>query len=275
MRKPRPDPRLFIQAVEKAMHVLNIFRYDQPISIIEVANLLEIGRSAAQRYVHTWHVLNYIQPAPSGKGYVLAPRTVDVGARYLNTNPFLERAYPYLVEVNRRTREKVGWGELDDADFMLLYQIPSQLTPHIYTPFGARYPAIYSTSGLAILAFLPQEQADSIIERCVAATPADTPYTALSKVDVQKILKKVRKNGFCITQQLLFDGRISVSAPIFDGDGRVISALHISTLLERYSLDAVEERLAPVLLEAARAISDLIGRQSARGGRANSISPVD
>lgn len=254
------DPRLFVDSLDKAMRVLAVFRYDKPTSIADVAKLTGIGRSAAQRYVHSWHVLNYIRLAPSGKGYVLAPGGLGLTTQFLQSNFVLDRAQPYLMEVNRRTQETVFWGELDDLEFVLLLQIPGQGSTFFHANIGTRYPAIHSTSGLAILAFLPRAHADAIIERSVAMMLPSR--TVMDRPAIQAILDNVRSTGFCITEQILFDGRISVSAPVFDARNQAIAAVNISTLLLRHSRQSVENELAPLVVEAAQAISTALGRNT-------------
>lgn len=250
------DPRLFISALEKAMRVLMVFRYDRPISIAEVARLSGIGRSAAQRYCHTWQALHYIRKAPGENGYVLSPRVLGLATQYLRTNYILERAHPYLMECNRRTQERVVWGELDDLDYVLLFQIPSQKSTEINTPTGMRFPAFSSASGLAMMAFLPPERIKDILDR--SELVGRTKHTVTDRSKIEDVLKQVQKKGYCITEQSFAEGQIAVSAPVFGRNGEVIAAVNISALLVRHSREKVESDLAPAVVETAQIISQVL-----------------
>jgi IclR family transcriptional regulator, pca regulon regulatory protein len=251
------DERLFVESAEKAMRVLEVFRCDKPHSVADVARLTGIGRSAAQRFIHTWLVMSYIRKAESGKGYVLTPRVLRTTHQYYRSHYVLERAHPYLVEAGRRAEERVGFGEIDDTDYVLLFQTPSPRSSDPFNIMGTRYPAYLSTSGLAIMAFLPKEEVDAILARTDLA--AVTSHTITDPKAIHRLLAETRKKGYCITEQLSDYGRIAVSAPVFEG-GKVIGAVNISTLLVRHSRASVEAELMPIAFETARTVSAIFNK---------------
>ncbi|MGE0714156.1 MAG: IclR family transcriptional regulator [Alphaproteobacteria bacterium] len=249
-----PDERLFVESVAKAMRVLDVFRCDRPLSVAEVARATGIGRSAAQRFIHTWAVMNYIRRAEGGKGYVLTPRVLDTAHQYYRSHYVLERAHPYLVEAGRRAQERVGFGEIDQTDYVLLFQTPSPRSSDPRNIVATRYPAYLSTSGLAIMAFLPDAEVEAILAR-TDLKPV-TSHTVTDPAAIRALLAEVRARGYCISEQLSDYGRIAVSAPVFEGS-HVIGAVNISTLLVRHSRASVEAELMPIAFETAQTISSL------------------
>lgn len=259
---PPLDRRLFNESIDRSMRVLGLFQYETPVSIADVARATEIGRSAAQRYVYTWHALGYIKRAERGSGYVLTPKVLDVATRYLRTNTRLERAQAYLAEAARRTAETVLWGELDGTDFVLLLRIPSPRTSNVITPIGSRYPAYTSSSGLAMLAFMATDEAAAILDR--SRLVAHTAHTVTDRARIDELLADVREKGYCITEQTYARGAISVSAPVFEQGDRPVAAVNISTFLSRHSRQSVEAELVPAVVETAQVISSVLGN-SGRG----------
>lgn len=258
--RPVRDPRLFNEALDKAMRLLGVFRYEEPLTIAEAARQADITRSAAQRYVYTWRELSYLKKAPEGGGFLLAPRVLDIASRYLQTNKRLERAQPYLAECGRRTLETVIWGEMDDTDFVLLFRFPSPRPLNVYTPIGKRYPAYSVASGLAILAFMPPAVAADVLDRSKLVPFTDHTVTDRRKLD--RVLETVRKTGYCITEQTYSRGAISISAPVFDSKNVPVAAVNISTFLARHSRQNAEAELAPVVVETAQVISGLLGNST-------------
>lgn len=249
------DERIFVESVHKAMRVLDAFRCDTPLTIADIAQLTGIGRSAAQRFIHTWNVMGYIRKADGGKGYVLTPKALMPANRFLNSHYVLERAHPYLVEAVRRSQERVGYGELDGTDYVLLYQAPSARAFDLHNPVGTRYRAYLATSGLAIMAFLPDEDVEAILAR--SDLVAVTDHTITDRAGIMALLADVRQKGYCITEQLSSHSRISVSVPVFRTRSKVVGAVNISTLLVRHSRQSVETELMPIAVETARAISSI------------------
>jgi IclR family transcriptional regulator, pca regulon regulatory protein len=72
----------------------------------------------------------------------------------------------------------------------------------------------------------------------------------------------VREQGWCLVDQELEEGLVSIAAPIFDRSRRTIAALNISGQANRTSPAEMVERFLPRLLEAARSISALLHMKS-------------
>ena len=79
--------------------------------------------------------------------------------------------------------------------------------------------------------------------------------------DVDALVAKVaqaRRQRWCLVNQELEEGLISIAAPIVDRAGRMVAALNISGQANRTSPKQMQESLLPALLEAAQTISGLL-----------------
>jgi IclR family pca regulon transcriptional regulator len=79
--------------------------------------------------------------------------------------------------------------------------------------------------------------------------------------DVGALLAKVaqaRRQGWCLVNQELEEGLISIAAPIVDRAGRTVAALNISGQANRTSAKVMQDSMLPALLAAAREISRLL-----------------
>jgi IclR family pca regulon transcriptional regulator len=77
----------------------------------------------------------------------------------------------------------------------------------------------------------------------------------------QKIAQ-TRKQGWCLVNQELEEGLVSMAAPIHDRAGRTVAALNISGQANRSSAKVMQETMLPPLLQAAQAISRLLAVQN-------------
>jgi len=78
---------------------------------------------------------------------------------------------------------------------------------------------------------------------------------------VGALLAKVaqaRRQGWCLVNQELEEGLISIAAPIVDRAGRTVAALNISGQANRTSAKVMQDSMLPALLAAAREISRLL-----------------
>ena len=79
--------------------------------------------------------------------------------------------------------------------------------------------------------------------------------------DIDALLAKVaqaRRQGWCLVNQELEEGLISIAAPIVNRAGRTVAALNISGQANRTSAKVMQETMLPALLDAAREISRLL-----------------
>ena len=79
--------------------------------------------------------------------------------------------------------------------------------------------------------------------------------------DVDALFAKVvqaRRQGWCLVNQELEEGLISIAAPIVDRTGRTVAALNISGQANRTSAKVMQETMLPALLASASRISRLL-----------------
>jgi len=79
--------------------------------------------------------------------------------------------------------------------------------------------------------------------------------------DIDALFAKIlqaRRQGWCLVNQELEEGLISIAAPIVDRAGRSIAALNISGQANRTSAKVMQESMLPALLASAAEISRLL-----------------
>ncbi len=114
--------------------------------------------------------------------------------------------------------------------------------------------------GRVLLAALPEDEA----RRRIAASPrpALTPHT---ETDVDALMARVREarsQGWCLLNQELEEGLVSIAAPVTDRAGRTVAAINVSGQINRTGVETLQQEILPRLRATADAISR---RLQARG----------
>jgi len=118
---------------------------------------------------------------------------------------------------------------------------------------GTRFPAFATSMGRVLLAALPQDELDAYLSS--TDMQAITPRGLADEAALRAELDAVSQRGWALVDQELEPGLRSIAAPVRDRDGRVVAALNVSTHAARYSVDELREKIVPVILSAARALS--------------------
>lgn len=249
------DP-LMVMSVEKAFRVLSAFDAShQTLSLTQLAAIVGLDKSAVQRFTHTLAKLGYLAKDPTTKRFELTAKTLDISYHYTRANPLIDRAMPFLLHLSKTTEEAVNLTVLDDTDIVFVSRLVSRHVLNIDVVVGTRMPAYCTASGIAMLSLLPEDDVSRIIERSDLR-----PYTASTTFQADKLLEKVAASaarGYATSFEEFYHGDLSVAAPIRNNSGRPVGALNIAASSARFSPQEAEERFAPLVIAAARSVSQM------------------
>jgi len=248
------DSPLFITALSKGLSLLTAFRAGRPsMSLIELAEATGLNKSAVQRSAFTLEALGYLYKDPVTKRFRLAPKSLDLGTGYLQTSELIERANPYLHELNRDVEESCNLLEPCGLDMLYVARFPSHKQIAIHIPLGRHLPMYCTSAGRAYLAALPEHEADAIL--VASERKGYTPNTVTALDQLRAIVAEARHDGYAYALEEYYAGDISVAAAVVNADGYPLGAVNISVPFSRWNLDDARKQLAPKVINTARSIA--------------------
>ena len=254
---PPADSRrtaLFNLSLEKGLAVLRAFNAQRrTMNLAEIAEAAGINKSSAQRMAYTFECLGYIRKHPSTRRDQLTPRAMEVGFAYLAANALIDVANPFLAELAKVTTETCNLTEPDGLDMVYVARFVSAHFVPVHMPIGSRIPQYCTASGRAWLSALPEEEAMALLQR--ADRVAHTPRTLTRVDDIMAELRLARLCGYAVNVEELFLGDMTLAAPVIGNRGRPVAAVHLVAPTSRWNREEVERRLAPALLQCARALN--------------------
>ncbi len=257
-RAARSDSGLFVGSVEKAFEVLRVLSTaPTPLGLSEVVKVSGMGKSAAQRFLFTLSALGYISQDKETKAYTITAQILDLAHSYLGVDGIREKASHHLRAANLQTQETVNLTVLDRLSVVYLMRYPGFNQISVDLSIGSKLPTFCTAPGRTMLAFMEVAEANWMLEK--SDIKAYTPYTVTDKAEIIAMFPDIRRNGYFISNQEAFVGDISVAAPIFNFAGRVIAAVNIAVPTSRWTVQKVQDRLAPVAIRTAQAISLSMG----------------
>jgi DNA-binding IclR family transcriptional regulator len=253
------DDRLFLQSVARALRVLEAFgQQPRPLSLAELAVASGLDKSAAQRIAHTLQALGYLEKAPGDShGLVPGKRLLDRSFDALRMNPLVERATPVLQELRRSVQERVDLSLYDGTSVVYAVRLQSKRETFFATLVGRRQPTFSTSGGRAILAALPPEEAEAILAR--SDRRPMTPKTVTDLPGLRRKIAEARRDGFALAAEESLLGEIVLAAAVRDRDGRPIAAIHVAGSLSEWEVETFRRRIGPLVIEAARALSQAGG----------------
>jgi DNA-binding IclR family transcriptional regulator len=251
---PDVNSPLFIQSLSTGLDVLLAFDAERTsMNLPEIAEAAGITKSAAQRFAFTLEALGFLRKDIVTKRYSLTPKALDFSYRYLLSSSLIDRANPYLLELNRRSEETVNLSEPEGLEMVYIARFPSPTHSIVHMPLGRRLPMFCTASGRAYLSALDENEARAVLEQSERVK-----YTPATETDIGKImamLDEAREKGYAYAFEEYYRGDLNLAVPLLGMSGRPVAAINNSAAASRWKRDKLSKEIAPLLIETAHLIS--------------------
>jgi IclR family pca regulon transcriptional regulator len=257
--------RNFIESLARGLSILTLLaERANPLSLTELSGELGLSISTMQRFTYTLQKLGYLERNQENKKFRLTSKVLSLGSLFLSGSDLAEMAFPYLQELSKETGETVNLCILDGTEIVYLQRIPTLHLLRSGIRLGSRYPAHCTSVGKTMLAFLPMDRLEDILQR-MDLQPF-TPKTITNKQDLLKELNKIRARGFGICNEELSLGVRAVAAPIRNHEGEVVAGVNIGIPTARCSMKNWENFFGKKVTETAARISSAMGFKEIKSG---------
>ena len=254
------------QSLERGLAILSAFGSDRStIGVSELSRELGLTRSTTHRYIATLTSLGYLQQDAETKRYRLGPRVLDLGFAAINSMDIRDISLPHLQALTDATGFTANMAVLDGTDVVYIERCRTsrsgQREIDLNLHVGSRLPAYCTAMGKALLAFVPAERLEGILDRVELV--ARGPNTITDRAALLAELERIRERDLAVNNEELAYGLRSIAAPIRSRSGEVVAALNLAVHQTMVSMDDLIVRFAPAVKRTAAAISAEIGPRSA------------
>lgn len=241
-----------VSAVLKGLKVLEAVNRLGPASLREITEVTGLPKASTVRLLETLVHAGYISVMNDARRYIVTARVLSLSNNFRPDQALLAVAAPVL----KTLREKTGW-----PSDLALYQHGKMViadtnrqpgTFSINRSVGSRVPMTSTALGRAYLAFCPDAERAAILD---LLAPLQEPDEALadSRDKLEKLIKKVRKQGYATSNQELMKTIRAVAVPVRHDD-QVVCCFNIIVPAQVMSLTELEQKYVPLLTAAARDI---------------------
>jgi IclR family pca regulon transcriptional regulator len=252
----------YVQSLARGLAVIRAFDTDHPVmTLTEVAARTDLTRATARRFLHTLVELGYVRT--DGKTFALTAKVLQLGYAYLSGLSLPQLAQPHLEELSLKLGESTSAAVLDGTDIAYIARVTTRRIMNVGITVGTRFPAYATSMGRVLLAGLPP--ADLKAYLAAAEIKPLTPRAIGTVKELLAVLETVRAQGWCLLDQELELGLMSVAAPVYDGP-KVVAAVNVSLQAQSVAAqpdpDAYLASVAQEIVATAKLVSaDLTARR--------------
>ena len=184
-----------VKLVARTLDVIEIFAQERrPLSLTELARLLDIPMSSCLGLIRTLHARGYLYEVRKRGGYYLTKRLLVASLRIDSGDPLVSLVEEQLQRLQREVDETVVLGKLEGGRVLYLCVIESSLPIRYSTDVGVLRPLHANSIGQAILARLPEVEAREMLAGL--EMQRFTEHTLCTPEDFLARLPAVRDRGW-------------------------------------------------------------------------------
>lgn len=241
---------LRVKSMATTVEVIDaLMELDRP-GVAEVADHLDVPKSTAHDHLSTLIELQFVVREPDG--YRLGARFLEYGGYAREQMKVYRVARPVVNRLAEDTGEHANLMVEEHGLGSFLYKAKGEDAVTLDTHPGMRVPLQTTALGKTILAHLPEERVEEIIDEY--GLPRVTEHTITDRDALFEEFDRIRDQGYATDDEERVEGMRCIAAPILDRNDDVVAAVSVSGPMSRMHDDRFENEIPRRVLSAANVI---------------------
>lgn len=212
------DDGRHLESVRKTLDIIEALWQADGAGVTELTELTGLPKSTVHAHLSTLGSKGYVVRA--GDDYRLSLRFLSLGEHVKHAEPLHDAAKSPVEELAEQTGERVLCATFQNGLGTALCVAEGHRSMESDIDIGTHFYLHASALGKAILAFLPPEKLDAIIEKW--GLPAFTDTTITDREELLEELETVREEGIAYNRGEHLPGIHAIGAPIMDTDAEEV-----------------------------------------------------
>lgn len=246
-----------VKSVLKSLKIIDLLSKHKELSISEISDFLNMDKGTVHRLISTLKEGAYVDQNKENKKYSNGLKLFEIGSSVARQKGIATVGKPYLKKLAEESGETINLGMLDGKEVLYMDKIESSETIRVDLSVGSRIPAYCTGLGKSIMAFLPKEVLEEMIESI--EMKEYTSHTVSNKTDLNRQLETIKENGFCMDDEEYVEGIVCFAAPIFNHNGYPIAAISVSIPKFRYNEGDKRKWYEEIITRNSLALSEKFG----------------
>lgn len=246
-----------VPAVGRALAIFELLaRSKGGLTLAELTRRLSLPKSSTHCLLLTLERCGYLRRNESTSRYMFGLKLFSLANMAVSGIKLREQAAPFLRSLMEKTGLTVHLAILEQNEAVLIEKVEPPGSFKLATWLGKRMEAHCTSTGKALIAFLPETELDRLIRE--HGLPRHNENTIGRARRLKEHLAQVRSLGYAVDDEEDELGFRCVGSPIFDSSGYVIAAVSVCGTTEQIRPENLPTLAAEVKLTASQ-ISRVLG----------------
>lgn len=229
-----------VGAVKTSASVVEALKHLGSAGVTELANETGISKSNVHRHLVTLEELGFV--LKDQNRYRLSLRFLEYGGEIRERHAQTRLIKPKVGELAERTQEVAQFMIENDGYAVVIYKQSGRKGVSISSRIGSHLPMHQVASGKAMLANMPAERVEDILDKRGISQATDNTIT--DRDELFDELEQIRERGYAINREESTEGLLAMSVSVSGPDG-FIGACALSgpayRMQEKFESDQVQQ----------------------------------
>ncbi|MGM0592073.1 MAG: IclR family transcriptional regulator [Halobacteriota archaeon] len=239
-----------VKSVERLLRIIEGLEELDGAGITELSEYTDIPKSTIHRHVSTLVDNEYV--VQRGMTYRLSHRFLELGGYVRQTEEISKIVRPKVEQLAEETGERANFLVEEAGLGVIVYTRTGENAVTTGVRVGKRIPLHCLSSGKSMLAHLPDERVDQIIE--TRGLDPVTPETITEREQLLDELDRVRDRGYAFDKGESIEGLHCVGVPVIGPNEDILGALSVAGPAHRMKGEWYESTIPDLILGMANEI---------------------
>ncbi|MEW6374165.1 MAG: IclR family transcriptional regulator [Thermodesulfobacteriota bacterium] len=253
------SPRSFRNtSLERALQILCSFTFEKrEMTLAELSKNLSLPKSTTYRLVSTLSDYGFLKKDGTTKCHSLGLKLFELGGVVFNSFSLRKVASPYLNQLQAKLGKTIFLGILQDDELVYIDKKEDSKNPiRFSSEIGRHRPPFFGMLGQLLMAYLPDQEVDRILER--NPLRPITKKSITDKREFKRRLASIREQGFFVDKEEALDGITGIAASVRDYSGKVVGGVGVGFISSSEDGEGVKSVIREVC-KTAKLISQELG----------------
>lgn len=238
-----------IRGVQIAISIIELLQQEGTLGVTEIANELEHSKSTVHSHLHTLEDERIVVNETTG--YRLSLKFLSIARDVRDQVGNYEVIKSEVDDLAEETGELAQFGIQEYERVSYLYKASGGKAVTTASQVGTQQPMYSTALGKTILAHLPNERRDAIIEAIDLTQQSENTIT--TERELREAIEATADRGYGIDDEENIEGLRCVAAPVLKGNS-VLGAISVSGPSSRITDERLHDELSEYVRRAANVI---------------------
>lgn len=226
-----------IASVQRALRILKLFdNQHKEMTLTEISNRADMRKGTMLRILETLRAEHFVRYDSRTKRYQLGVAIYMLSASAFSFNDLAAVVRSYVESVTRELNLVAHLGVLQEDKIVLIDRVlpNSNFSVYdLYSIIGGEIEPHCTGVGKVISAFADSETRKRLLDTCSFARKS--PNTITDRQEYERVLEKVRQQGYAVNVGENEEYLKCITYPIFDAKHEIMAALSLTGVIQCFN----------------------------------------